>query len=414
MELICGDVLEELRKLPDRSVDLVLTDPPYNIGVTTQRDNRKKVCEWDKIQNYADWMLEWLKECQRILKENGVLYFWHNDMAQIAELLERIKHETDFELISFCIWDKGEAYRARSWLNRDPEGDTALRSWFNRCEYCLHFFRSPKSADGSWRHTGLDKINSNPECYKSIKEWYKNELKRLGLTKEDVARKCTEATGKKPFMLRHYFNDSQFAIPMRPGALQRVEGEAHIIRWKATHLPEADGDPGKDHPNILPTGRCGAGCFHGERVNGRGLRPYRAGFYRDRKGLRHISRGKKLDRGRGRSNALGGVTGDPLGGHHENRRKKDPFYRLHNLRQSVSRPVGRREKSRAGRRAKRTFHGSGENHKRNEGSEWRNTSNFRCLGKRPRGIQLQRRRRFPGRAGRTGENQGSWRFNPST
>ena len=215
MELICGDVLEELRKLPDRSVDLVLTDPPYNIGVTTQRDNRKKVCEWDKIQNYADWMLEWLKECQRILKENGVLYFWHNDMAQIAELLERIKHETDFELISFCIWDKGEAYRARSWLNRDPEGDTALRSWFNRCEYCLHFFRSPKSADGSWRHTGLDKINSNPECYKSIKEWYKNELKRLGLTKEDVARKCTEATGKKPFMLRHYFNDSQFAIPTR-------------------------------------------------------------------------------------------------------------------------------------------------------------------------------------------------------
>lgn len=36
-----GDVLETLRQIPDNSVDLVLTDPPYNIAVTTQVSKKK-------------------------------------------------------------------------------------------------------------------------------------------------------------------------------------------------------------------------------------------------------------------------------------------------------------------------------------------------------------------------------------
>ena len=170
MRLVCGDALEELAKLPDRSVDLVLADPPYNVGVQTTKNGRKTTCQWDKIDGYADWFLGWVKECQRVLKPNGVFYFFHNDMAQIAELMERIKWETEFAFVSFCIWDKGETYRSRSWRDRDPEGKTALRCWFNRCEYCLHYFLAPKTADASWGKTGLERINSNPNCYRPIKE----------------------------------------------------------------------------------------------------------------------------------------------------------------------------------------------------------------------------------------------------
>ena len=191
----------------------VLTDPPYNIGVSTQIQNKQIPNGWDKIDNYVDWCIEWLLECQRILKPNGVLYFWHNDMKQIADLLYAIQTRTSLSFMSFCIWDKGNSYRAKSWLNRDPDCKTALRSWFNICEYCLHFFNAPKDADASWKHTGLDRINSNPECYKPLKEWYKAEKERLGLADGDVARKYTEVTGKKPHMIRHYFRDSQFEIP---------------------------------------------------------------------------------------------------------------------------------------------------------------------------------------------------------
>ena len=42
IDLICGDCLIEMRKLKDKSVDLVLCDPPYGIGIA----------EWDKVDYY--------------------------------------------------------------------------------------------------------------------------------------------------------------------------------------------------------------------------------------------------------------------------------------------------------------------------------------------------------------------------
>ena len=200
-----GDCIEVMRTLESASVDLVLADPPYNIKVRGE--------EWDDLgAGYIDWMIEWLLEAQRVLKPNGVLYIWHNDMKQIGRLLVAMEQRTSFDLISFCVWDKGQ-YRAQSWKNRDPESDTAPRSWFNVCEYCLHFFNAPKDAEGAYRHTGLDRINSNPECYRPLKDWYIAELERLGITEEQVIERYQQVTGKSGAMFRHYFKDSQFSIP---------------------------------------------------------------------------------------------------------------------------------------------------------------------------------------------------------
>ena len=199
-----GDCLKEIKKIPDKSVDLVLTDPPYNIGKA----------DWDKIAGYVDWCAEWLAECARVLKDNGSLYLWHNDMPQIAALMERIKKDGLFAYVSFCIWDKTEAYRARSWKQRDPQGKTVLRAWFNRCEYCIEFAKIG-GVSTAWDKTGLDRINDNPECYKPLKDWYREELTRLGIDEKRIAEEYTRQTGKKPHMLRHYFKDSQFEIPTR-------------------------------------------------------------------------------------------------------------------------------------------------------------------------------------------------------
>ena len=213
VQLLQGDCLELMKEIPDGSVDLVLTDPPYNIGVTTKKNGTTVVNEWDHIDGYINWCIGWLTECQRVLKPTGVLYFFHNDMEQIAELLCEIRKRTSLTFVSFCIWDKGDSYRARSWHHRIPGGKTTLRSWFNVCEYCLHFFNSPPGS--ATKYTGLERINSNPECYKPLKEWYASELDRLGLTKADIAQKYREVTGKEPHMLGHYFADSQFAIPTK-------------------------------------------------------------------------------------------------------------------------------------------------------------------------------------------------------
>lgn len=148
MELWQGDSLELMRRISDESVDLVIADPPYNVGVQTTVNGRKIKNKWDVIANYDNWMLQWIQESQRVLKPTGVLYFWHNNMPEIARLMTRIQDETELAFVSFCIWDKGDGYRAQSWHNRRPGGKSAPRSWFNICEYLLHYFKGGKTATG--------------------------------------------------------------------------------------------------------------------------------------------------------------------------------------------------------------------------------------------------------------------------
>lgn len=143
-----------------------------------------------------------------MLKPSGVLYFWHNDIAQCAELLHEIKLQTGLQFRSFLIWDKGGSYRAQSWYN--TAGNAPLRQWFNICEYAFHFF-----SGGAGSGTGLEAINSNPNCYREIKDWYRAELDRLGITEEQIKQKYREVTGKSGAMFRHYFKDNQFEIPTR-------------------------------------------------------------------------------------------------------------------------------------------------------------------------------------------------------
>ena len=216
MLLIHDDVMTALEQVPDGSVDLVLTDPPYNIGVTTggmTRSTHKKN-EWDKIDNYIDWCIQWLLLCSRKLKPNGVLYFFHNDIVQVAELMEAIKQRTPYVFASFIVWEKSKDYRALAWHNRDPEKAGSLNSWFNIAEFCLHYYNSP--GEGHGHHlTGLERIRSTPECFKPLKDWYRAGGERLGLTNKDIAEKYTAETGKKPHMLGHYFADNQFALPTR-------------------------------------------------------------------------------------------------------------------------------------------------------------------------------------------------------
>lgn len=199
MQLMQGDCLEMMKNIPDGSVDMVLTDPPYNIGKA----------DWDKIDGYVDWCADWLSECCRVLRDNGTLIFWHNDMPQIAELMHMISDRLPLVYNSFGVWCKNN-FRAIAWKNTN--GGSTQRSWFNVTE--MFFVYIKPAGDGKkWNNTGLDCINSNPECYKPLKDWYHGEMERLGLDNKKIGEFYTEVTGKKPHMLHHYFNDSQFAIP---------------------------------------------------------------------------------------------------------------------------------------------------------------------------------------------------------
>ncbi len=88
--ILVGDCLDELAKLPARSVDLVFADPPYNLQLTGDltRPNQSRVDgvddAWDHFASFAaydQFTIAWLTECRRILKDTGSLWVigsYHN------------------------------------------------------------------------------------------------------------------------------------------------------------------------------------------------------------------------------------------------------------------------------------------------------------------------------------------------
>lgn len=125
----CADCLDFMRDMPDGCVDLIILDPPYNIG--------KDV--WDKIDNYIEWLMGNMQAYRRVLKDNGSLYLFHSEIPIIAELIVAINQKTDFIYRQFITWNKrfkGSPYYG--YLNGYVEVD-GLRNYQQLAEYILFY-----------------------------------------------------------------------------------------------------------------------------------------------------------------------------------------------------------------------------------------------------------------------------------
>ena len=186
-----GDCLSIFKDIEDKSVNLVLIDPPYNIG------KDKKWDKWKTVNEYVEFMGKVFKECQRVLKDNGNFYFFHNDFLQIVELQNYINKNTNFRFNSFIIWDKGD-FRALSWKN--PSEKNNLRSWFNTCEYCLYYTFQDE--------TGLEKIMLDVNNFKSIRNYFKDIQAYINLNKKQIIEKVGQ---RADHCFRH--SSSQWDLP---------------------------------------------------------------------------------------------------------------------------------------------------------------------------------------------------------
>ncbi|CBG91249.1 adenine-specific DNA-methyltransferase [Citrobacter rodentium] len=71
--IILGDALNELKKLPAESVDLIFADPPYNIG----KDFDGMIESWDE-NVFLTWLFACIDECHRVLKKQGTMYIMNS------------------------------------------------------------------------------------------------------------------------------------------------------------------------------------------------------------------------------------------------------------------------------------------------------------------------------------------------
>lgn len=68
-DIILGDSIEVLKTFSDESVDLIIADPPYNLGKDYGNDSDSK-----DFEQYIEFTKKWTSEAKRVLKPNGTIY----------------------------------------------------------------------------------------------------------------------------------------------------------------------------------------------------------------------------------------------------------------------------------------------------------------------------------------------------
>ncbi len=97
-ELINADCLEFIRSLPENSVDLIVTDPPYFKVKPEGWDN-----QWKGDDDYLKWLDQCLAQFWRVLKPAGSLYlFCGHRLASDIEIMMRER----FSVLNHIIWAK--------------------------------------------------------------------------------------------------------------------------------------------------------------------------------------------------------------------------------------------------------------------------------------------------------------------
>ena len=139
-QILDGDCVAAMRRLPDASVDLVFADPPYNLqlGGDLNRPDGSHVDavtdHWDQFDSfkvYDDFSKAWLAECRRVLKPDGALWVigsYHNIYRLGATL-----QDLGFWILNDIVWRKANpmpnfrgtrftnAHETLIWASRDEK-----------------------------------------------------------------------------------------------------------------------------------------------------------------------------------------------------------------------------------------------------------------------------------------------------
>lgn len=179
--LLCGNSLEILKKIKDKSIDLIFADPPYSI----------KKADWDTFasqEEYIKFSISWIREASRVLKDTGTLY-----ICGFSEILADVHHPSMkyFNSCKWIVWHyKNKANLGSDW-GRSHESILCLRKSKNyvmnvdsvRIPYNSHTLKYPSHPQAETSQYGNGKGRDN---------WVPNPL---GAKPKDVIEIPTTCNG---------------------------------------------------------------------------------------------------------------------------------------------------------------------------------------------------------------------------
>ena len=168
---IQGDCIEKLGSIKEKTIQSVIIDPPYNIS----KDEWDK---WDTTEEYTDWLVSVIEKIERVLKDNGSFFLFHNDMEQISEIMVKIKKRTSLKFRQMITWNKRfEGSKKKGYLDGYIVKND-LHNWNKMAEYILFF-----TFENSWKlkeertKRGINSLTISKEILSrtgGITGWYSN------------------------------------------------------------------------------------------------------------------------------------------------------------------------------------------------------------------------------------------------
>ena len=186
VNLFQGDCLEVMKDIPDNSVDLIIADPPYNIGID----------DWDNlgtIKEYTSWLRKVVNEYYRVLRKNGSLYIFGN-LNYIGDI-KVLFNDYKFKLMSWIIWDKGSKCQ------------NSTRSYADFTEHILFFVK------------GIEKDLGIPTELNTVRNYLREERSKSGLCNkyfsEEFSKFYSKVGCRNRSVIEHYFSEMQWVFPSK-------------------------------------------------------------------------------------------------------------------------------------------------------------------------------------------------------
>lgn len=125
------DSINALKLMPDHSVSLILTDPPYH---STKKDNIINDKSFSTDEDFINWMELFSVEWKRIIKPNGSIFMFCSSAmeSQLHMMLSK-----RFNILSHLVWTKPNEPGYDGWKGKMKK--EALRKWYPQSERIIFF-----------------------------------------------------------------------------------------------------------------------------------------------------------------------------------------------------------------------------------------------------------------------------------
>lgn len=153
-KIICGDVLEVLKKIPSNSVHLAITSPPYNVGKDYDNHNDKM-----DYQEYLNWLEKVWVEIKRVLADGGrfalnIAPTGIKDFVPIHHDFSNQMRKIGMKFRTEIIWYKQTMLKRTAWGSfKSPANPHIVPSW----EYVLVFSKGKDRLDGFDKNADITK-----------------------------------------------------------------------------------------------------------------------------------------------------------------------------------------------------------------------------------------------------------------